>query len=213
MEAQFEQLASNPDIIVATPGRLMHHLKEVSGFDLRSVEYCVFDEADRLFEMGFAEQLSEILSRMPSSRQTLLFSATMPRLLADFARAGLKEPELIRLDADTRVSPDLSLAFFTVRPDDKAAALLHLVKEVLPRAKGEVAQQSTIVFVATKHHVDFLRTLLEADGVAAAYVYGTMDQVRGVAATPRQREKGAMSRSVPIDAPLTLSLLLDGLPQ
>jgi hypothetical protein len=57
MEAQFAELAANPDILVATPGRLLHHLEEVAGFSLGAVEYCVFDEADRLFEMGFAEQV------------------------------------------------------------------------------------------------------------------------------------------------------------
>ena len=58
---------------------------------LSSIEYVVFDEADRLFEMGFAEQLQEIIRRLPDSRQTLLFSATLPKLLVDFAKAGLTE--------------------------------------------------------------------------------------------------------------------------
>lgn len=65
--------------------------------------------------MGFAEQLRAILGGMPEARQTLLFSATMPRALAEFARAGLRDPTLIRLDAESKISPDLSLAFFTVR--------------------------------------------------------------------------------------------------
>ena len=63
---------------------------------LDSVEYVVFDEADRLFEMGFAEQLREILARLPDTRQTLLFSATLPGLLVEFARAGLSDPVLVR---------------------------------------------------------------------------------------------------------------------
>lgn len=176
----------------------MHHLSEVEGFSLRSVQYVVFDEADRLFEMGFAEQLRLILSKMGESRQTLLFSATMPGQLAEFARAGLREPELIRLDTETKISPDLSLAFFTVRQDDKPAALLHLLRETIP------AGQQTIVFASTKHHVEFLQAggparfarpvhmlslpsfssfcycdgqaLLTSDGVPSAAVYGAMDQ-------------------------------------
>ncbi len=67
----------------------MHHLQEVEGMSLQSVQYCVFDEADQLFEMGFAEQLRAILSGMGDARQTLLFSATLPAALAEFARAGL----------------------------------------------------------------------------------------------------------------------------
>lgn len=69
MEEQFGALAQNPDILVATPGRLMHHLSEVEGMSLRSVEYVVFDEADRLFEMGFADQLRSILQHLADTRQ------------------------------------------------------------------------------------------------------------------------------------------------
>ena len=93
----------------------MHHLQEIEGMSLRAVEYCVFDEADRLFEMGFAEQLRAILAKLGPSRQTLLFSATMPQALVEFARAGLRSPEFVRLDADSKLSPDLSLGFFSVR--------------------------------------------------------------------------------------------------
>lgn len=159
MEAQFEQLASNPDIIVATPGRLMHHLSEVEGMSLRTVEYAVFDEADRLFEMGFAEQLRQIMSHLGETRQTLLFSATLPRLLADFAKAGLRDPHLVRLDVESRISPDLKLAFFTVRHDEKPAALVHLVRELIP------ADQQTIVFVSTKHHCEYLFELMKTEGI------------------------------------------------
>lgn len=63
---------------------------------LETVQYVVFDEADRLYEMGFAEQIDDIISRLPEVRQTLLFSATLPRLLINFARAGLNNPILIR---------------------------------------------------------------------------------------------------------------------
>lgn len=74
--------------IIATPGRFLHVTVEMD-LQLSSIEYVVFDEADRLFEMGFAEQLQEIIRRLPDSRQTLLFSATLPKLLVDFAKAGL----------------------------------------------------------------------------------------------------------------------------
>lgn len=96
-------------------GRLMHHLQEIDGMSLKAVQYCVFDEADRLFEMGFAEQLKAILAKLSPRRQTLLFSATLPAALAEFARAGLKDPEFVRLDADNKLSVDLALAFFTIR--------------------------------------------------------------------------------------------------
>ncbi|KAI2664173.1 ATP-dependent RNA helicase DDX54 [Labeo rohita] len=96
------------DSIIGTPGRLMHVIKEMN-LKLRAVEYVVFDEADRLFEMGFAEQLQEIIRRLPDTRQTLLFSATLPKMIVEFARAGLTEPVLIRLDVDTKLSDQLKL--------------------------------------------------------------------------------------------------------
>ncbi|KAJ1953356.1 ATP-dependent RNA helicase dbp10, partial [Dispira parvispora] len=102
LEEQYEMMAANPDILVATPGRCLHLIVEMN-LDLSSVEYVVFDEADRLFEMGFSVQLHEILHRLPPSRQTLLFSATLPNNLVDFAKAGLHEPELVRLDVDTKI--------------------------------------------------------------------------------------------------------------
>ncbi|CAM9588608.1 unnamed protein product, partial [Sphacelaria rigidula] len=70
MDKQFTALADNPDIIIATPGRLMHHLQVSCQFTLGSVEIIVFDEADRLFEMGFAEQLREIMKGVPEERQS-----------------------------------------------------------------------------------------------------------------------------------------------
>jgi ATP-dependent RNA helicase DDX54/DBP10 len=115
MDSQFEALHGNPDIIVATPGRFMHVCVEME-LRLSSVEIIVFDEADRwelhskvicivkinivflyrLFEMGFGEQLKDIVARLPAGRQTLLFSATLPKVLVEFTRAGLSDPVLLR---------------------------------------------------------------------------------------------------------------------
>ncbi|KAI9186451.1 hypothetical protein LWI28_017363 [Acer negundo] len=98
IESQFEELAQNPDIIIATPGRLIHHLSEVDDMSLKTVEYVVFDEADCLFGMGFAQHLHKILTQLSENRQTLLFSATLPSALAEFANAGMRDPHLVRLD-------------------------------------------------------------------------------------------------------------------
>uniref|UniRef100_A0A8C7I617 ATP-dependent RNA helicase DDX54 n=1 Tax=Oncorhynchus kisutch TaxID=8019 RepID=A0A8C7I617_ONCKI len=169
MDDQFAALHENPDIIIGTPGRLMHVVMEMN-LKLQSVEYVVFDEADRLFEMGFADQLQEIIRRLPDNRQTLLFSATLPKLLVEFARAGLTEPVLIRLDVDSKLSELLKLSFFHLRMDDKPALLLHLLRNV---AKP---QEQTVVFVATKHHVEYLKELLSSEGVECAYIYSALDQ-------------------------------------
>ncbi|KAL0965470.1 hypothetical protein UPYG_G00281710 [Umbra pygmaea] len=169
MDDQFAALHENPDIIIGTPGRLMHVVMDMN-LKLQSVEYVVFDEADRLFEMGFADQLQEIIRRLPDNRQTLLFSATLPKLLVEFARAGLTEPVLIRLDVDSKLSNLLKLSFFHLRMDDKSAMLLHLLRNVVK------PQEQTVVFVATKHHVEYLKELLISEGVDCAFIYSALDQ-------------------------------------
>nr|XP_017247102.1 PREDICTED: putative DEAD-box ATP-dependent RNA helicase 29 [Daucus carota subsp. sativus] len=170
MESQFEELAQNPDIIIATPGRLMHHLSEVEDMSLRSVEYVVFDEADCIFSMGFAEQLHQILSKLSDNRQTLLFSATLPSALAEFAKAGLRDPQRVRLDLETKISPDLKLVFFTLRQEEKHAALLYLIEE---RIRPD---EQTLIFVSTKYHVEFLNVLCQERGIRPSVCYGDMDQ-------------------------------------
>ncbi|KAM9910077.1 hypothetical protein OXX69_004832 [Metschnikowia pulcherrima] len=219
MEEQFSSMMSNPDIIVATPGRFLH-LKVEMDLDLRTVEYIVFDEADRLFEMGFAEQLNELLAALPSNRQSLLFSATLPRSLIDFAKAGLTNPVLVRLDAETKISELLQMAFFSVKQTEREAALLCTIqnvikiplptpeevarikkeskradeitddededsnskkrkkfkKERLPPANVLPSPHSTIVFVPTKHHVEFVTQLLREAGFLVSYIYGSLDQ-------------------------------------
>lgn len=208
LEEQFGFMAANPDILIATPGRFLH-LKVEMGLDLSSIRYVVFDEADRLFEMGFAAQLTEILHALPQSRQTLLFSATLPKSLVEFARAGLQEPNLVRLDAESKISPDLENAFLTVKSAEKEGALLHILNDVIKiptgqtDAAGKVKENadknskkrkrdtacldgvkpkesptahSTIVFAATKHHVDYLASLLRLSGFAVSHAYGSLDQ-------------------------------------
>uniref|UniRef100_A0A0D9X7T9 RNA helicase n=1 Tax=Leersia perrieri TaxID=77586 RepID=A0A0D9X7T9_9ORYZ len=170
MESQFEELAENPDIIIATPGRLVHHLAEIEDLNLRTVEYVVFDEADSLFSMGFMQQLHDILRKLSDTRQTLLFSATLPQALADFAKAGLRDPQIVRLDLDKKISPDLKLAFFTLRQEEKLAALLYLVRERIS------SEEQTIIFVSTKHHVEFLNILFREEGLEPSLSYGAMDQ-------------------------------------
>jgi ATP-dependent RNA helicase DDX54/DBP10 len=212
LEEQFGLMVGNPDIVIATPGRFLH-LKVEMGLDLYSVEYVVFDEADRLFEMGFAAQLTEILHGLPATRQTLLFSATLPKSLVEFARAGLQEPSLIRLDTEGKISPDLQNAFFSIKSADKEGALLHILHDVIKIPTGPTAaskrwkdeddeddegeqkskkrkrpgfdrikstesptKHSTIVFTATKHHVDYIVSILREAGFATSYAYGSLDQ-------------------------------------
>ncbi|KAI0453098.1 ATP-dependent RNA helicase DBP10 [Xylaria acuta] len=204
LNEQFANMSSNPDIIIATPGRFLHLLVEmnlnVTG--LAKMQYVVFDEADRLFEMGFAAQLQEILHALPPTRQTLLFSATLPASVTEFVRAGCQDPVLIRLDADTKISPDLEAAVFSVKGAEKLGTLLHILHDVvkiptgLPEGVTDLSENpskkrkrggeshekqkpspyATIVFTSTKHDVEFLQTMLTHAGFAVSYVYGSLDQ-------------------------------------
>lgn len=212
MEDQFGALVSNPDIIIATPGRFMH-LKVEMDLDLKTVEYIVYDEADRLFEMGFAEQLNELLASLPEKRQSLLFSATLPRTLVDFAKAGLFNPVLVRLDAESKISDELELAFFSCKKNEREANLISILQDVIkvPLATTDQLEQidekyhhdsdddeqekrkpirkirqkkanelpsafSTIVFVPTRHHVEYVTNILKRIGYPVSYIYGSLDQ-------------------------------------
>lgn len=94
MENQFERLLLNPDVIIATPGRLQHCIQQTN-LHLSQVQIVIYDEADRLFEMGFAEQIKAITDRMPSSRQSLLFSATISSQVKDFTLSGMKDYRMV----------------------------------------------------------------------------------------------------------------------
>lgn len=168
IEEQFGAIHEKPDIIIATPGRLLHLIIEMN-LRLTTVQYLVFDEADRLFEMGFSEQLHEILKRLPDNRQTLLFSATLPKMLVDFAKAGLTDPVLVRLDVDEKISDRLSMIFLTCRTADKISAFLYLVR--LAIANNEM----TIVFCATMKHVEYLAAVAQRAAIDCVVLYSQLD--------------------------------------
>ncbi|XP_045534845.1 ATP-dependent RNA helicase DDX54 [Papilio machaon] len=170
IEQQFSVMSGKaPDIVVATPGRFLHICIEMS-LKLDNIKVMVFDEADRLFELGFGEQLREIVARLPSSRQTLLFSATMPKMLVEFARAGLTDPVLIRLDVDWKLPSTLWLAWISVRAELKTAALLMLLDRVLTPTSPQA-----VVFAATKHHVEYLHLILQQAGITSTFAYSGLD--------------------------------------
>ena len=183
LEGQFGLVHENPDLIIATPGRLLHVVVEMD-LKLSKVELVVFDEADRLFEMGFAEQLREVLARLPESRQSLLFSATLPKQLVEFARAGLSQPVLIRLDVDSKLSDRLAMNFLLCRTEDKLPAFLYLLRNAV-----DLDREQALVFAATKHHVEWLGEVLAASAVPAAILYSSMDPVARNNSVARFRAK------------------------
>ena len=156
IEKQFASIHSNPDVIFATPGRFVHICLEMS-LKLNSVEYVVFDEADRLFEMGLGDQLREILARLPDTRQTALFSATLPKLLVDFAKAGLTDPTLVRLDVDAKIPETLKMGFFHCRPEVKDALLIHVLTSVIPQ--GQQVRHRTTSYVQLTLNLMYIKIL------------------------------------------------------
>ncbi|RNF22584.1 putative ATP-dependent RNA helicase [Trypanosoma conorhini] len=178
LEQQFELLGSNPDIVVATPGRLLHIIEEAS-LKLSMVRCLVLDEADRLFELGLQPQIVAIMQRVPDTCQRALFSATMPSVLAEFTSAGLHNPVVIRLDAEMKLSDKLKQSAFLVRNDEKVAALILLLKKVIGVSADNTSDgkvQQALIFVESKFHVDYLQLIMEAYQISCSAVHGQMDQ-------------------------------------
>ena len=106
----------------------MHCISQ-TGLQLSRVELVIYDECDRLFEMGFAEQLKTITNCMPHNRQSLLFSATISTEVKDFTLAGIKDYRLVTVDKDNKLSDQLKIHFFVCRTVEKEAVLFYTMRE------------------------------------------------------------------------------------
>ncbi|KAF4707150.1 ATP-dependent RNA helicase dbp10, partial [Perkinsus olseni] len=148
MESQFDRLSSNPDVLICTPGRLVHHMVEAD-LSLQRVQYLVFDEADRLFEMGFSEDMQSTMEFILDygSPDCLLFSATLPSQLTQFSRAGLRSDstEFIRLDVEHTISDTLDLWFLYTTADSKPAALVSLLRKLQSRGNANADESTAVV--------------------------------------------------------------------
>jgi ATP-dependent RNA helicase DeaD len=154
------------DIVVATPGRLLDHMQHNS-VDLSKVDYLVLDEADRMWDMGFKEDVGKIVSRCPKDKQTLLFSATISGDLADFADKYMKAPVEIAVEhyVDTSL---LKQIYYDVRDDGKFSLLVHLLKN----EKAHLV----MIFCNTRRNVDFVAKNLTLNGINAQAIHGGMEQ-------------------------------------
>jgi len=154
------------DIVVATPGRLLDHMQHNS-IDLSKVDYLVLDEADRMWDMGFKEDVGKIVNACPKDRQTLLFSATITGDLADFSEKYMKAPIEISVDNYVDASK-LKQIYYDVQDNGKFSLLVHLLKH-------ENAHL-VMIFCNTRRNVDFVVKNLELNGVNAQAIHGGMDQ-------------------------------------
>ncbi len=154
------------DIVVATPGRLLDHLGRGT-INLSRVSTVIMDEADRMFDMGFIDDIREILSHCPKKRQTLLFSATISNAVMSIAKKYMNSP--IRVNAKSRIDPKLlKQVFYDVGSHSKFPLLVHLLKE---ETSGLV-----MIFCNTRNNVDYVADNLKAQGINATAIHGGLSQ-------------------------------------
>jgi len=155
------------DVLVATPGRLLDLVGQRL-VDLRAVRWLVLDEADRMLDMGFIHDMRRIVALVPSDRQTLLFSATLPREVRDLARTMLRDPLEVQAAPQATPAETVSQSVHFVPKREKRALLVQLLRE---QPSGRV-----IVFTRTKHGADKLHRDLAKAGITAAAIHGNKSQ-------------------------------------
>ena len=169
---QIKKLHSGVDVLVAAPGRLLDLMNQ-GHVDLRITEFLVLDECDRLLDMGFIPDVRRILSTMPRTRQSLLFSATMPREIAKFAEETLKDPIKINI-APKQISVEkIQQQIYQIKNGERSSALKQLLRDK--------NLQRAIVFTRTKHGANRIGRTLNNSGFVAEVIHGNKSQ------TARQR--------------------------
>ena len=169
---QLIALKRGVDIVVATPGRALDHIRRKT-LQLKDLQIVVLDEADEMLNMGFAEDLDAILKQTPSTRQTALFSATMPPRIASIARHHLRNPieiQIIKEPVKAGVAPRVhQIAYLVARPH-KVAALARILDMSSPK--------SALVFCRTRVEVDELTSMLNGRGYRGEGLHGGMNQAQ-----------------------------------
>lgn len=165
IEKQFRELKS-ADIVVGTPGRVLDHLERRT-IDFRHINTLVLDEADRMFDMGFIDDVEKIIDAIPKTRQTMLFSATLNRDVKDLAGRHLKDPQEIRVEARIKKSL-LKQYYFDIKPYDKFSLLVHMIQKDKPTR--------AIVFCATRRIVDVVSKNLTQHKINAQCIHGGLPQ-------------------------------------
>lgn len=171
LKVQEAELKTRPDVVIATPGRFIDHVRNSQGFSVESVEIMVMDEADRMLEDGFSDELNEIIQLCPKSRQTMLFSATMTDKVDDLVRLSLNKPVRLMVDAKKSTAEHLVQEFVRIRPQrehTRSAILLYLCENVFRRR--------VIVFFRSKVLAHRLRVVFGLLGLKAGELHGNMSQ-------------------------------------
>jgi len=167
IKRQLETLRRGVDIIVATPGRLMDHMRRGS-VDFRSMEVLVLDEADRMFDMGFIDDVRKIIATLPEQRQTMLFSATIPPEVRQLAAGVQKDPQMIQIGTQQNPIETITQHVHAVLRQEKLDLLLHMLRNRPMR--------SVLVFSRTKHGADKIQRKLEQAGIVAVALHSGRSQ-------------------------------------
>src|ERR1700756_1267121 len=167
MGRQVRSVMAGVEVMVATPGRLLD-LVQSNGLKLGHVEFLVLDEADRMLDMGFINDIRKIVAKLPVKRQTLFFSATMPKAIAELADAMLRDPARVAVTPVASTAERITQRIIQVDHTAKAAMLAQLLtQEPVDRA---------LVFTRTKHGADKVVKSLERAGIAAHAIHGNKSQ-------------------------------------
>jgi ATP-dependent RNA helicase RhlE len=173
MAPQEHAFRSGVDIIVATPGRLIDHMRSTYA-GLQHVEHLVLDEADRMLDMGFLPEIRRILAKLPARRQTLFFSATMPPPIAALARDMLRDPIAIQTERRSAPAAAITQAVYPVAQELKAALIVHLLTQQ--------TMTQALIFTRTKHRANRLADYLVRAGIRAERIHGNRSQAQRTAA-------------------------------
>ncbi|MDX1361860.1 MAG: DEAD/DEAH box helicase, partial [Pseudoalteromonas tetraodonis] len=160
-------LKEGVDIVVATPGRLLDHIR-LGNLSLAQVKHLVLDEADRMLDMGFINDMQSVIKSCADERQILLFSATFPAAIKQFASKVLKQPEIVRVDQTNSTASTVQHVVYPVEERRKQELLSELI--------GKKNWQQVLVFVNMKETADELVTELNLDGIPAAVCHGDKSQ-------------------------------------
>ncbi len=168
VQAQLRGLKQHPEIIVATPGRLLDLMWD-GHIDLREVEVVVLDEADRMLDMGFADQLNQIIDALPPRRQSFLYSATLPTDLEELVRMSLRDPFHAVVAKPATPADGVTHTLHNTTPGAKTSLLLSLLKD---------GDESVLVFTRTKNRADLIAETLRRSGHRAAEIHGNLSLER-----------------------------------
>ena len=164
---QVRAMSRGVDILVATPGRLIDHVEQRT-VDLKGTEILVLDEADQMLDMGFIQPIRKILGKLSQRRQSLFFSATMPREIGALAAEMLRDPLRVQVTPVAKTADRVRQSVIHVEPQKKSALLVELF--------ADPAMKRTLVFTRTKRGADKVARHLEAAGVLVAAIHGNKSQ-------------------------------------